>query len=161
MQIFIITFLSIKSLQNWAKTKPLHSIVPKFTRKSSPKNIRKFFSWSYFERIFNINGIRHVISTILHRKNVNFVIFFLYCVVTLIFVNKKISSPETGSVLCFCLLQSDQLQWWLYLLFVLILIILLFMYFFCIYVDTIAYWEQTYLYYPIFQSSSIVYVKSS
>ena len=89
MQIFIITFLSIKSLQNWAKTKPLHSIVPKFTRKSSPKNIRKFFSWSYFERIFNINGIRHVISTILHRKNVNFVIFFLYSVVTLIFVNKK------------------------------------------------------------------------
>jgi len=146
MQIFIITFLSIKSLQNWAKTKPLHSIVPKFTRKSSPKNIRKFFSWSYFERIFNINGICD---------------FFLYCVVTLFFVNKKISSPETGSVLCFCLLQSDQLQWWLYLLFVLILIILLFMYFFCIYVDTIAYWEQTYLYYPIFQSSSIVYVKSS
>ena len=79
MQIFIITFLSIKSLQNWAKTKPLHSIVPKFTRKSSPKNIRKFFSWSYFERIFNINGIRHVISIILHRKNVNFVIFFILC----------------------------------------------------------------------------------
>ena len=110
MQIFIITFLSIKSLQNWAKTKPLHSIVPKFTRKSSPKNIRKFFSWSYFERIFNINGIRHVISTILHRKNVNFVT----CVVTY-FCKQKISSPETGSVLCFCLLQSDQLQWWLHL----------------------------------------------
>jgi len=130
MQIFIITFLSIKSLQNWAKTKPLHSIVPKFTRKSSPKNIRKFFSWSYFERIFNINGIRHVISIILHRKNVNFVIFFILCGNFIFCKQKKISSPETGSVLCFCLLQSDQLQWWLYLLFVLILVILLLMYFF-------------------------------
>jgi len=97
-----------------SKTKPPHNS-PKFARKSSQKTSEK--KLSYFERISNINGIRHVISIILHRKNVNFVT----CVVTY-FCKQKISSPETGSVLCFCLLQSDQLQWWLYLIFVFFLV---------------------------------------
>jgi len=145
MQIFIITFLSIKSLQNWAKTKPLHSIVPKFTRKSSPKNIRKFFSWSYFERIFNINGIRHVISIILHRKNVNFGIFLLcgnfnFC------KQKKYHPPKQAQFCSFVYFRvtSYSDDFISCLLFFLVLLL----YFSVLYVDTIVYWEQTYLYYP-------------
>ena len=123
-----------------SKTKPPHNS-PKFARKSSQKTSEK--KLSYFERISNINGIRHVISIILHRKNVNFVT----CVVTY-FCKQKNIIPRNR--LSFVLLFTS--EWPATVMIIshicFLSCILLFVFFCIIYVDTIVYWEQTYLCYP-------------
>jgi len=77
--------------------------------------------------------------------------FFLLCGNFNFCKQKKYHPPKQAQFCFFCLLQSDQLQWWFYLIFVTFSFILL-LYFSVLFVDTIEYWEQPYLYYPKYSS---------